>query len=253
AVKYTMNYTEYIPPEYMQDFTLEKCMVNVGTNGNPADVGDEITVYDRRDGSDYTVRYINGACWMTQNLRITGTISSTDSNFSTKSTWNVHVSDLTAGNSYTQARSHVPTATDADTSGNKPMDTYTANQLGVWYNYCAASAGTVCSQTKLDASEDICPSGWHLPSYNTAPGAFSGMTGTVTTTGTNNASYFSPIYGGYYYLGSLYYATTYRHWWSATARDANIQHYLYYSNGSLSTHYGNKGTGGYHVRCVRTS
>ena len=28
------------------------------------------TVVDSRDGSDYTVRYINGACWMTQNLRL---------------------------------------------------------------------------------------------------------------------------------------------------------------------------------------
>ena len=48
---------------YMQDLTLADCQ-------SQASSGD-ITVFDKRDESDYTVRYINGACWMTQNLRIT--------------------------------------------------------------------------------------------------------------------------------------------------------------------------------------
>ena len=237
AVKYTMNYTEYAPPSmYMQDFTLERCIAEASDS--------DLTLYDRRDESDYTVRYINGACWMTQNLRISGTISSTDSNFSTNSTWNVHVSDLTAGNSYTEARSHVADSTDVSASSSATGGPYTVNQLGAWYNYCSASAGTVCSQTQLDVSEDICPSGWHLPSYNTSPGSISGIT--------SYSSAFSPIYGGYYYNGLLNSATTYGRWWSATASSANGQYNLYYYNGSLNTNYNNKRLGHY-VRCVRTS
>ncbi|MBQ2695578.1 hypothetical protein IJG04_03020, partial [Candidatus Saccharibacteria bacterium] len=230
---------------YMQDLTKAQCQ-SQASSGN-------ITVYDRRDESDYTVRYIRDACWMTQNLRITGTISSTDSNFSTNSTFNVKAADLKgSSSSYTQAQSHVADSTDVSASSSATGGPYTINQLGAWYNYCSASAGTVCSQTQKDATEDICPSGWHLPSYNTAPGAFSGMTGTVSTTGTNNASYFSPIYGGSYYGGSSNRATTYGYWWSATAYNASNQYNLYYSNGSLGTGNGGKRYG-YYVRCVRTS
>lgn len=239
-------------PKAMQDLTLSQCQKNVGANGNASGVGDEISVYDKRDGSGYTVRYINDACWMTQNLRITKstgqadwTISSTDSNFNNVSTWNVHVSDLTAGNSYTEARSHVPTATDADTNGNKPMDTYTANQLGVWYNFCAVSANnsTGCNGSGNytpgtgTVTGDICPAGWHLPtSYSII----------------SYSSAFSPIYGGLYYNGSLSDTTTFGHWWSATAYNAYNQYSLYYYNGSLDTDRSNKRYG-FYVRCVRTS
>ena len=195
---------------------------------------------------------------MTQNLRITHstgqpdwTISKTDSNFSNVDTWNIHASDLTAGHSYTEARSHVPTATDADTNGNKPMDTYTADELGVWYNYCAASAGQVCSQTQMDATQDICPAGWKLPTYNTTPGNFSGITGSATAAGTN-ANKFAPIYGGNYSNGSLYNATTVGFWWSSTAYNANIQYSLSYNNGSLNTNYNGKSVG-FYVRCMRAS
>ncbi|MBQ2695442.1 hypothetical protein IJG04_02270 [Candidatus Saccharibacteria bacterium] len=238
AVKYTMNYTEYAPPPmYMQDFTLERCIAEASDS--------DLTLYDRRDESDYTVRYINGACWMTQNLRITGTISSTNSNFSTNSSWNVKAADLKGSSySYTEAQSHVADSTDVSASSSATGGPYTVNQLGAWYNYCSASAGTVCSQTQLDASEDICPSGWHLPSYNTSPGSISGIT--------SYSSAFSPIYGGYYYNGLLNSATTYGRWWSATASSANGQYNLYYYNGSLNTNYNNKRLGHY-VRCVRTS
>ncbi|MBQ2695494.1 hypothetical protein IJG04_02540, partial [Candidatus Saccharibacteria bacterium] len=239
---------------YMQDLTLANCQSQASS--------DNITVYDRRDESDYTVRYINDACWMTQNLRITKstgqadwTISSTDSNFNNVSTWNIHGADLKGSRySYTQAQSHVPTATDADTNGDKPMDTYTADQLGVWYNFCAASAnnsngcngfGNYTPSTGT-VTGDICPAGWHLPTYNTSPGSISGII--------SYSSAFSPIYGGYYYDGSLFYATTYGYgyWWSTTANGAVSQYGLYYNRGSLYTNFNNKYTGLY-VRCVRTS
>ena len=202
-------------------------------NGNETNVGDSIKVYDKRDESDYTIRYINNACWMTQNLRITGTISSTNSNFSTQNSWNVHVGDLTAGNSYTEARSHVPTTTDSNG--------YTVKQLGAWYNYCAASAGTVCGQTQKDATEDICPAGWHLPSYITTPGAFVDIV--------QYRIAFRSIFGGYYYNGSLNVADAYGLWWSSTARNGSDQYYLSDDDGSLLPYSGSKSLGSY-IRCV---
>ena len=47
---------------YIQDLTLSECQ----SQASDAD----LTVKDKRDNNEYTVRYINGACWMTQNLRL---------------------------------------------------------------------------------------------------------------------------------------------------------------------------------------
>ena len=204
---------------YMQDFTASQCS-SLASSSN-------YTVTDRRDNNTYTVRYINGNCWMTQNLRLAGgtTLTSTYSNVS--SSYTIPTTDLTSGNSYTDGRIH--------NSGNTTK--------GYWYNYCAASAGTVCSQTQQDASYDICPKGWRLPTSN----EFDGINGT------SYISAFSPVTGGYYVNGSIYYNSTGRgYWWSSTAVDSDRQYYLYYNGSSLYTGSYHKDYG-YYVRCIRSS
>ena len=215
----------YVPKTYLQDFTLDQCQ----SLASDADY----TVYDSRDGSDYTVRYINDACWMTQNLRLSSTtesgssrvLTSADSNVT--SSWEFPNNSLTSGNSYTEARSTISSNTS----------------YGGYYNYCAASAGTVCSETERDATQSICPAGWELPTK----AQFDAIVG--------NSSYssaFSPVYSGRYYGGSLSGTGSGGDWWSATAYDSNSQYYLYYYNSSLSTNDSYKGRG-YSVRCVRSS
>ena len=217
----------------IQDFTLSQCQSQA--TSAPA------LVYDRRDNSAYTVRYINGNCWMTQNLRITGTISATDSNFSSPASFDVSAGgDLRGGSdTSTTAKSHRADSTDTAASGSLG---YTIDQLGAWYNYCAASAGEICQEAvKQDATQDICPAGWYLPSYSQQNGIRS------------YASSFSPIYGGIYYSGSLNTATTQGSWWSATSYDAiGNQYSMYYSTGSLGISTGGKSSGRY-IRCVRSS
>ncbi|MBQ2695309.1 hypothetical protein IJG04_01580, partial [Candidatus Saccharibacteria bacterium] len=262
AVKYTMNYTEYIPPEYMQDFTLEKCMVNVGTNGNPADVGDEITVIDIRDGNDYTVRYINGACWMTQNLRITGTVASTDSNFDRVSSFNISEYDLTNG-----AKCSGSNAMSTSFGGYTNACAHNSNNTtqGVWYNFVAASAGQITGRSNTDnATQDICPSGWHLP---TGPSTIinTDLNKLVDNTAsgwqiTTGLSVFGAVAGGFYDDGmtnenGIIYGPDYGFYWSATSRNSNSRYDLQYyaSNGNFT----NNNTWnyrylGYFVRCVKS-
>lgn len=219
-----------LPRTYMQDVTeadLAELM---------PDDGDSTTLYDKRDDSDYQITKINDNYWMTQNLRIThttgqpvGTILAENSNFSSNLTFN---GDLTAGNSYTAKRYHIPTETDLSTLG------LTANQVGVWYNYCAASAGTVCNNTEAkDATEDICPAGWRLPTST----EFSGITSSVNT--------FSPVAGGYYYSGALT-ATSTGHW-SSTADTSGFtkQYLLVYKNSALLVSSDNK-RAGLKIRCI---
>ena len=118
---------------------------------------------------------------MTQNLRLSSgrTLTAADSNVTRN--WTFPTGNLTSGNSYIEARS----AINSNTS------------YGGYYNYCAASAGTVCSQTKMDATQDICPKGWRLPTYDEMGGIRSYV------------SAFSPVDSGGYLDGWLNLAGSY--------------------------------------------
>ena len=201
---------------YMQDLTASHC-----TN---SDNGATATLRDRRDNNSYTIAKINGHCWMTQNLRLSGgrTLTSADSNVA--SSWSFPSNSLTSGDSYTEARSLISSNTS----------------YGGYYNYCAASAGTVCSQTLADATQDICPKGWRLPTRTEQKGI------------TSHTSAFSPVYSGWYRSGSLS-GTTLGYWWSATASSSGYHSYLYYRSGSLNTDSGGNRRYGYSVRCIRSS
>ena len=208
----------------MQEFTLAQCQ-SLASDAN-------YTVVDSRDGSDYTVRYIKDACWMTQNLRLSGgrTLTSADSNVA--SSWFFPDNSLTSGNSYTEARFILSD------------DPRYAKEYGGYYNYCAASAGSVCSSSSAqDATQSICPAGWTLP------------TGGSNSQQSGIASFvdaFSPVYSGYYDYGSLRNTGSYGRWWSATAGSSYNQYYLLYSGSSLNTNTNVKLLG-ISVRCIRSS
>ena len=206
----------------MQDVTAEICAASAD--------GETATLTDTRDSNTYTVAKINGNCWMTQNLRLSSTTESGDSRVLTSadsnvtSSWEFPNNSLTSGNSYTEARSAI----------NSNIS------YGGYYNYCAASAGTVCSQTQANATQDICPKGWRLPTHNEQNGIRS------------YTSAFSPAYSGRYYNGSLDMTGSRGYWWSATADDSINQYYMLYKGDSLTTSYNDKYFG-YSVRCIRSS
>ena len=206
----------------MQTFTADMCE----TQASDAPV----TLTDARDGSTYTVRYLQGACWMTQNLRLTDTVSSEYSNFSTNSTFNPCAGDLTIGNSTDEARCHDSESTET----------------GVWYNYASASAGTITgSSNSTIATEDICPAGWHLPSYDTSKPA-----GSVNSLlDLSDIDVFSPVTGGNYSSGSIG-GTGNGYWWSSVARGTSYRYCLNYTGSILFT-YDNYRRTGYYIRCVR--
>ena len=206
---------------YIQDLTLADCQSRASDAA--------FTVTDRRDDNDYTVRYINGACWMTQNLRLAGgqTLTSEESNI--VGSWEFLANSLTLGDSYTEARSAISD------------DPEHALEYGGYYNYCAASAGTVCNYTtEQDATQDICPKGWRLPTFNEMNGI------------TSYVSAFSPVLSGYYGNGTIYNTGSISRWWSATANISDIQYYLYYNGSSLDTGSYSR-YDGFSVRCIRST
>ena len=248
-------------PIYIQDITLASCQVNVGTNGNPANIGDNITVVDRRDNNIYTVRYINGACWMTENLRITSSIgqpewviSKEGSNFDNINTWNIHESDLKDNDWIaTQPQAHLADASDVVMAQSHGYST-TAEELGVWYNFCAASANNSagCSFSgKYVANEsvvtgDICPYNWHLPTHdaNSSAGSIDSIL--------NYASLFATL-GGYYYKGVNTPLGYSGYWWTATANSETLQYRLQYYGSNTTNIINSDKRDGNNIRCVRTS
>ena len=225
---------EYVPTisevADMQDVTAEICAASAE--------GETATLIDTRDGSDYTVAKINGACWMTQNLRLSGGRTRTSADSNVTQNWAFPNNSLRRGDTnYIGGFSTEAGSVISD-------DPEHATEYGGYYNYCAASAGTVCNDTtKQDATQSICPAGWKLPTKT----QFDAIAG--------NSSYssaFSPVYSGNYSSGSLYNTGSDGHWWSATARYSDSQYFLYYNDGSLNTNGAYKSYG-VSVRCVRSS
>ena len=244
-----------VPMSYIQDLTLSQCQVNVGTNGNPANIGDNITVVDRRDNNIYTVRYINGLCWMTQNLRITGTISSTDSNFNRVSSFNVSEYDLDS--SIASYENHCDT-----TNGyNYPCSHFGKDSSGnptAWYNFAAASAGQITgSSNSNNATQDICPSEWRLPSGpNTIEGTDFNRLMDTTASGyqylNGIVNVFLPVAGGAYNNGALTY-TNFSHWWSTNGGKVTRYRLSYsISSNHLRGNIDDYKTQGAYVRCVKS-
>lgn len=219
--KWGQNYLDDVT--YMQDLTATQC-------SNSYD-GATATLLDRRDNNSYTIAKINGNCWMTQNLRLSGDRTLTPADSNVASNWSFPNNSLSSsgtnyvGNTYT-------------TAGYAIDSIY-----GGYYNYCAASAGTVCggASTAQDAIYDICPAGWRLPT----------RTEVNTITGTSYVSAFSPVLSGAYYGGSLSNTGSYGRSWSATAdyNNPSNQRTLYYAYGSLSDGSSMR-YGGYSVRCI---
>ena len=212
------NGVDYFPSNCA---TEETCM----QTSNACDT----TLTDGRDGTTYTVATINGGCWMTQNLRINNYIKAAYSNFVGED-FNVCAGDLASGNSRTEARCHF----GEDNHGGPTA----------WYNFPAASAGTVTDNTGVAESPyDICPRGWKLPSD------------LDMSTILGHEAEFQAVGGGAWDDGVLK-DLDYGYWWSSSVSDSGPSSFaqtLSYDSRPLDDSgidVNDRGTGRY-VRCIR--
>ena len=114
------------------------------------------------------------------------------------------------------------------------------NNPTVWYNYAAASAGTITgTDNTTEASYSICPVGWRLP------------TNSERDTIIRYTTQFSPVYGGYYSNGTLTSATKSGVWWSSTARGGPLRYEFSHYSGSLYTGSSSR-YHGFYIRCIRS-
>lgn len=158
-------------------------------------------VYDPRDNEAYYVaRLCDGNIWMLDNLRLDLTNSMVINNLSPTNT-NATSAQLNylkngggttsdqystsglSGSEWTSSHSYsVPQAAARFKDDIAPVTFgLGSGKVGVYYNYCATSAGTYCwgngtsdtgspttdpnTSSYRDIDGDICPAGWHLPNY----------------------------------------------------------------------------------------
>ena len=234
---------------YLQSFTLAQCAANA--------TGAGYTVRDIRDDKDYTVRYLNGVCWMTQNLEFTGnTLDSSTSNVPSEYTtenpliieWYDLKDDGAEGgncdstNGYNYPCYHTPVPPEKTTNFIRQNGVTVSGPVGTWYNYAGATAGTITGNSNTTtATYDICPAGWHLP-----PSSEVGPTDVI-----NHNLFFS----GYYLNGTYTLSSRAGEWWTRSsyndttryakgliARQTNYD----IETGSFARNYG------LHIRCIRT-
>ncbi len=142
--------------EVKQNSTLQNVTISVLENDMP-EIGKTTKYKDNRTDSYFSVgRLADDNYWMLSNLNIgksktPGKINNNNTNINT-------------GTEFT-----LPSVI------NEGFNSYTTPQISVsgsnvYYNYCAASAGTFCyEENKLESkspSSDICPKGWRLPTID---------------------------------------------------------------------------------------
>ena len=212
-------------------------------------------VRDTRDNHVYTIQKLaDNKCWMMENLDLGRTELTTDltpanTNLSTTiaaSTFNSW-KKVSGSNSYT----------DGEFISIDGVDSTTGTPYNTLYNYCAASAGTICAasgENNNNAANDICPAGWRLPTGNTY-GEYQTLY-SLENYNTAAKMHSSIADGGaaFAYAGQFYTnpydQNSYGYYWSSTRYDSSKMYYLNSSASSVSPAENGGRYYGYSVRCV---
>ena len=256
---------------YMQDVTQEL----VDNTLSPTTT----TLIDKRDGVSYNVAKLNdGNLWLLDNLAldlnnrtVVNGMNATNTNAS-DATLNYlkngggggtgleqyATSGLTYG-SWVNGQRIAPmlyTELKNTANGNDTLsDDAKTWKYGIYYNFCAASAGSYCfsGNSNGNASEDICPKGWRMPT-----GTDSGEYATLTSSnyGYNphalyRAALRLPLSGYVKDLPDGQGETGY--FWSSTRNDNSWMHYLYIDAAGRSfaySHYNTARGNGLSIRCI---
>lgn len=216
---------------YIQDFTIDMCRT-LASSG-------DYTVVDKRDNNDYTVRYINGNCWMTQNLRFIGD-ATYDSSDRISGTMTLNSTTSNVESTYTASNPLVINYLDSLT-GDSTTDPKIHNSKnttnGVWYNYAAATAGQIAGSTTAEATRSICPAGWRLASHSEQSNIISYV------------SIFNVVVGGAY-IASGPSDPTHGYYQSSTVGSSGVRRYILHATTSSMTAPDTGSTAGSYVRCI---
>lgn len=258
-------------------------------------------VYDNRDNKIYLVRRLpDNRCWMLDNLALDLSDSNIQQGLSTTNTnADDHSLQCLISGEYNGSSCSSPYATaraanwsssdsyteplvatsgqcdDNDDCANDPSLGYWSadsivyptfgdgnHKIGIYYNYCAASAGSYCyaaGDGSSNATQDICPKGWHIPTgreYKDGTSEYWDLWAAYLS-GVGR-DYFrdgiSVVYSGYFSGGVAMDLGWAGEWWSSTYANGSSMYYNG-SKGSFAAyaqHYADRSGEGATIRCVLT-
>ena len=135
-----------------------------------------------------------------------------------------------------------------DTSRLTAYEDFISDSYGVYYNFAAASGGTITGDENTDdIMASVCPEGWTLPESSTdGSDTWGGIsTGTITGSGLFD------VFAGFYYGGDLVSDGFVGIWWSANANNEYSRYDLYYDvHGGVDAELGLDRVYLFSVRCV---
>ncbi len=242
-------------------------------------------VYDNRDGTEYHIQKLgDGKCWMLDNLALDLTNSTVLSGLTTNNT-NATETSLTAlrsgnraaGDQYATAGvtdwissySYSVPLVNMDSKDVIPSSTPTNgagyNKVGGYYNFCAASAGSYCygddtnsGAPSGNATEDICPKGWRMPTGDTS-GEYAALANIIygpaeyTTDATATANYRNALslpFSGSFSDESAVDQGSDGYFWSSTRYNDYYMRYLYIKTSYVYTSDFDDLYDGFPMRCL---
>ena len=260
----------------MQDATSGICCA--------VDTGEIGEVKDSRDGTVYHIgKLADGKCWLLDNLAldltddtILNNLSSSNTNASkglpylkgtsTGSTSDKYatakVANWTSSYSYSAPLVNMTNKDVVPTSYNgtdDPMkDKVVAGnwKVGGYYNYCAASAGSYCygngtsyGTSSGNATEDICPKGWRMPTGNSGEYQTLYSNTNYNTYDKYREALRLPL-SGYFFNGSAGGQGSVGRWWSSTRYSNGGMYSLNADTSDIRPANDDYRLSGYSVRCV---
>ena len=262
--------------------TGKKQAVTIASGGNMQDIsskaeggcpatlttGQVYELTDTRGGSTtYKVaRLEDGNCWMLDNLRLGSTsaitLDSSNTNLPSNVSWTLPASgtvcfgsgSCTGTDGTTTGTSYTVPAINAASKDAVASKKYGDGSgiIGVYYNYCAASAGGICTNSSLSnasADRDICPKGWRLPTGNDS-GEYGALYIAYSSDYTNLQSALSTPLSGYFINGSAGGQGSFGYFWSATRNDGTSTYCLRVGSAFVDPARSNLRYTGQSVRCI---
>ncbi len=259
----------------MQDFATN----NATAIKNSMTTGQAYTLTDSRDGTSYTVsKLADGKVWLLDNLSLDLTnstvkakLSSTNTNASNTTLNYLKNGGGTTSNKYATAgvanwtSSYSYSAPLIATSGTGNNGDWTkdtlqsygsgSGKIGVYYNYCAASAGSYCygngtseGSPSGNATEDICPAGWRMPTGGS--GEYRSLFTAYSSNATNFKNALRTPLSGLFSYGSAYLQGSDGTFWSSTYLNSGSMYSLRVGSSSVYPQYNYSRSYGCSVRCV---
>ena len=243
---------------YMQDFkTLSAA--NKTSVLNSMQYNTTYNLVDNRDNKTYQIaRLKDDNIWMAENLDLGRTTLTTDLT-SANTNLDANAASVTAEtfNSWIKS-SGTASWTSAELIPVSGTDSTSNTPYGTLYNFCATSAGTICSpayENNDDATSDLCPAGWRLPTGNTTGefqalynltdyNTYAKMRAVVTDGGAAFAL------AGYFYSSTPTYQTSSGYYWSSTRYNGLDMYFLHLNTSSVYPVSNGNRTSGYAIRCV---